>query len=239
MGACLGESLAKSSGACTCPASGVWGRVWLSVAATRHKRRGLNSLRAREGSRKWLVQHDPAPRPCRPRPLIHMASLTMPPLSTHSVSPTCPPLSPSLRPPTPPPLSTSSLTPSGPTPSTLADLFYSLAQHEDLANMHYADFTAFLRCARLLKDDILQPQPQSISHLDAPFLLPPSIATFLAQVSGLSPFAADNLWGIVGDLVWDGPSQEEDLRRDREFFKQYGHPLGISASFASHSRVIH
>jgi hypothetical protein len=63
----------------------------------------------------------------------------------------------------------------------ISSVFAAMQQHEQLVAMPFLDLMAFLRCASLLKDDILQPQPHTISVLIAPEILPPSINEFLAE----------------------------------------------------------
>ena len=85
-----------------------------------------------------------------------------------------------------------------PTPCpTIGDLLSALSKHAELANMSYLALDMFTCCANQLKNDILLPQPQSISHLEPPLVLPPSIAGFLANVSGILPALVDCLWVIV------------------------------------------
>ncbi|KAN0077976.1 hypothetical protein V8E55_010033 [Tylopilus felleus] len=85
-----------------------------------------------------------------------------------------------------------------PTPCpTIGDLLSALSKHAELANMSYSALDMFTCCANQLKNDILLPQPQSISHLEPPLVLPPSIAGFLANVSGILPALVDCLWVIV------------------------------------------
>ncbi|KAG1764681.1 hypothetical protein EV702DRAFT_105775 [Suillus placidus] len=78
--------------------------------------------------------------------------------------------------------------------------------HTELAAMPFLDFNLFLRCASQLKDDILQPQPDTISVVVAPEVLPPSINTFLTEKATLSEDAVDVLWGITKDLIWTLPT---------------------------------
>ncbi|KIK35919.1 hypothetical protein CY34DRAFT_95289 [Suillus luteus UH-Slu-Lm8-n1] len=96
--------------------------------------------------------------------------------------------------------------------------------------MPFLDLMAFLRCASLLKDDILQPQPHTISVLIAPEILPPSINEFLAERFVISEDAVDVLWDILKDLVWILPTAGEAADEEEETFKLYGHKRGISKS---------
>jgi hypothetical protein len=48
------------------------------------------------------------------------------------------------------------------------------------------DLTRFIRCARLLKDDICLPQPHTVPVNVASGLLPPEVITFLAQLFAIS-----------------------------------------------------
>lgn len=112
----------------------------------------------------------------------------------------------------------------------ISSVFAAMQQHEQLAAMPFLDLMAFLRCASLLKDDILQPQPHTISVLIAPEILPPSINEFLAERFVISEDAVDVLWDILKDLVWILPTAGEAADDDEETFKLYGHKRGISKS---------
>ncbi|KAG1880155.1 hypothetical protein F4604DRAFT_1922835 [Suillus subluteus] len=47
----------------------------------------------------------------------------------------------------------------------ITSLFAAMQQHHQLATMPFLDLTTFLRCTSLLKDDIIQPQPHTVSVL--------------------------------------------------------------------------
>ncbi|KAG2029612.1 hypothetical protein BDR03DRAFT_880340, partial [Suillus americanus] len=81
--------------------------------------------------------------------------------------------------------------------------------------------------ASLLKDDILQPQPQRISVSCAPDVLPDSVMKFLATSLDMSSDAVDNLWYIVKDVVWELPMSAETSTEDEVAFKLHGHELGL------------
>ncbi|KAG1890424.1 uncharacterized protein F5891DRAFT_1198229 [Suillus fuscotomentosus] len=75
----------------------------------------------------------------------------------------------------------------------ITSLFAAMQQHDQLATMSFLNLTTFLRCTSLLKDDILQPQPHTVSVLVAPNILPPSINKFLAERVNISEDAVDVL----------------------------------------------
>ncbi|KAG1769694.1 WD40-repeat-containing domain protein [Suillus placidus] len=50
------------------------------------------------------------------------------------------------------------------------------------------------------------PQPDTVSVVVAPEVLPPSINTFLTEKATLSEDAVDVLWGITKDLIWTLPT---------------------------------
>ncbi|KAG1760187.1 hypothetical protein EDD22DRAFT_902304 [Suillus occidentalis] len=85
----------------------------------------------------------------------------------------------------------------------VGSLFLAIRQHRELAAMSYINLGRFLRYASLLKDDIIQPQPHTISIMAAPDILPPSITSFLSVVA-ISPESVDALWDITKDLAWAG-----------------------------------
>jgi hypothetical protein len=112
----------------------------------------------------------------------------------------------------------------------IGSIFAAMQQHAKLAAMPFLDFNLFLRCASQLKDDILQPQPHTISVLVAPEVLPPSINTFLAAQATLLEEAVDILWGITKDLIWALPTLAQAVADEEEAFRHYGHGQGISTS---------
>ena len=81
---------------------------------------------------------------------------------------------------------------------------------------------------RILKDNIFQPQPQSISDANVPNVLPPSITEFFADILNISLHAVDNLWNIVCELVWSLPSLDEECTQDEALFCDYGDSKGLS-----------
>jgi hypothetical protein len=109
-------------------------------------------------------------------------------------------------------------------------IFAAMQQHAELAAMPFLDFNLSPHCASQLKDNILQPQPHTISILVAPEVLPPSINTFLAVLATLSEDAVDVLWGITKDLIWTLPTLAQAVADEEEAFRCYGHAQGISMS---------
>ncbi|KAG2117880.1 uncharacterized protein F5147DRAFT_566783 [Suillus discolor] len=98
-----------------------------------------------------------------------------------------------------------------------------MQQHSELITMSYIDLGQFLRCASLLKDDIIQPQPYTVSITAAPDILPPSITNFLSDVVAISPKAVDALWDIMKDLAWVLPTADEARADEENMFRLYGH----------------
>ncbi|KAG1741031.1 hypothetical protein EDD22DRAFT_959108 [Suillus occidentalis] len=91
----------------------------------------------------------------------------------------------------------------------ISSVFAAMQQHEQLVTMPFLDVMAFLRCASLLKDDILQPQPHTVSD------------------------TVDVLWDILKDFVWMIPTageaaEEEEEEEEEETFRLYGHKRGIT-----------
>ncbi|KIK91955.1 hypothetical protein PAXRUDRAFT_148350 [Paxillus rubicundulus Ve08.2h10] len=66
--------------------------------------------------------------------------------------------------------------------------------HPKLTTMTYLNLHTFICCASHLKDDILQPQPHTVSVVIASAVLPPSITGFLAIIAGIS---VNPLWDIM------------------------------------------
>ncbi|KAG1812457.1 uncharacterized protein BJ212DRAFT_1483097 [Suillus subaureus] len=76
----------------------------------------------------------------------------------------------------------------------IGSVFAAMQQHEQLAAMPFLDLMAFLRCASLLKNNILQPQPHTVSD------------------------DVDVLWNILKDLVWMLPTAGEAADEEEETF---------------------
>ncbi|KAG1823236.1 hypothetical protein EV424DRAFT_1538567 [Suillus variegatus] len=106
-------------------------------------------------------------------------------------------------------------------------LFNAIKKQPSLACITYVDLASFIRHASLLKNDILQPQPQHISVSHAPDVLPDSVTMFLATSLDMSSDTVDNLWYIVKDLVWELPMSAETSAEDEVAFKIHGHKLGL------------
>ena len=117
---------------------------------------------------------------------------------------------------------------SSPAAHTTHNLFNTLAHYDILANLPFSRLTTFIQCACILKDDIFQPQPQSISDADVPNVLPPSITEFFADILNISSHAVDDLWDIICELVWSLPSLDEERAQDEALFRDYGGSKGLS-----------
>ncbi|KAG6375794.1 hypothetical protein JVT61DRAFT_2647 [Boletus reticuloceps] len=112
---------------------------------------------------------------------------------------------------------------------TIHSLLTAIEHHPVVASLPFSTLLTFLRCAHRLKDDILQPQPHSISVLCAPEVLPPSITCFLAAFLDISIDDIAILWSVVSDIVWSLPTPEEADALEEDAFRRYGHPHGISS----------
>ncbi|KAG2361479.1 hypothetical protein BDR07DRAFT_1409337 [Suillus spraguei] len=106
-------------------------------------------------------------------------------------------------------------------------LFTAIKKHPILTHIAYVDFASFIQCASLLKDDILQPQPQRVPVSHAPDVLPDSVTKFLAASLNMTSNAVDNLWYIVKDLVWELPMSAEASAEDEVAFRLHGHKIGL------------
>lgn len=121
--------------------------------------------------------------------------------------------------------------PTGASPPNIGSLFDSVHCHPLLADLPFNSFTSFLRRAKILKEDILQPQPHHVSIFRAPPFLPASVTSFLAASLEMPPEAVGVLWSLVKDIVWELPSSAEASADDETAFRIYGHELGLSTYF--------
>ena len=98
----------------------------------------------------------------------------------------------------------------------------ALGQHPELKALSYIEFARFLHCTSALKDDILQPQPHTISILTAPDVLPPIITEFLSDSFHVTHDAVDTLWDLVKDVVWELPTAAEEREAVEMMFRVNG-----------------
>ncbi|KAG1786126.1 uncharacterized protein HD556DRAFT_1449981 [Suillus plorans] len=101
--------------------------------------------------------------------------------------------------------------------------------HPELQDLSYIAITRFLRCASMLKDDILLPQPHSIPVTTAPDVLPPGITDFFSRSFNISCDAVDVLWGAVKHIAWTLPADGEEHEVIETMFQHHGQDQGISA----------
>jgi hypothetical protein len=88
----------------------------------------------------------------------------------------------------------------------------------------------FTRLLSVLKADITLCQPVNVSTTEAPAFLPPTIATFVSNATGIEHDAILKCWVLLNDDVWALPRPE--LSADEEdLFRMHGWALGISKSF--------
>ena len=113
---------------------------------------------------------------------------------------------------------------------TILSFLAALEGHPTIAALPFSTLLTFLRCAHRLKDDILQPQPHSISIDAAPEVLPPAITHFFASFLGIPIDTVAVLWSAVGNVVWSLPLPEEADALEEDAFRRYGHSHGISKS---------
>jgi hypothetical protein len=116
-------------------------------------------------------------------------------------------------------------------PPDISKLFASVQSHMLLAHLSFNNFVTFLCHAKILKEDILQPQPYNFSIFCAPDFLPQSIAAFLAASLDMLLDIVDVLWSFTKDIVWELPSSTEASADDEDAFRTYGHELGLSKLF--------
>ncbi|KIK44277.1 hypothetical protein CY34DRAFT_80297 [Suillus luteus UH-Slu-Lm8-n1] len=108
-------------------------------------------------------------------------------------------------------------------------LLSGLCDDPELAGLPYLSLMRFIYTASLIKDDILLPQPHTVSTSLAPHCLPPSITEFLGESFGLSQRAVCVLWHTVKDVVWTIPSKGEEQEIMETIFRHHGQPHGIAA----------
>ena len=113
---------------------------------------------------------------------------------------------------------------------TILSFLAAIEHHPIIASLPFSTLLTFFRCAQRLKDDIVQPQPHSISVDTAPDVLPPSITHFFASFLGVPTEAVALLWPVVGNIVWSLPLPEEADALEEDAFRRFGHPQGISKS---------
>ncbi|KAG1875510.1 hypothetical protein DFJ58DRAFT_756725 [Suillus subalutaceus] len=92
----------------------------------------------------------------------------------------------------------------------IASVFSALRHTPELMELSYITFQRFLRCSSALKDDILQPQPHTVSVTAAPDVLPPIIMEFLSKSFDIMLEAVDMLWDVVKDIVWVLPTEADE-----------------------------
>lgn len=102
-----------------------------------------------------------------------------------------------------------------------------LSQHPELKEMSYIVLTRFLRCASMLKDDILLPQPHTISTISPPNVLPPGITEFLSRSFEISHDSVNLLWDAVKHIAWTLPSDDEERKVIEAIFQHHGQDQGI------------
>lgn len=108
-------------------------------------------------------------------------------------------------------------------------LALDLSHHPELQDLSYITITRFLRCATMLKDDILLPQPHSSPVTTVPDVLPPGITTFFSRSFDISCDAVDALWDAVKHIAWTLPADSEEREIIEMMFQHHGQDLGISA----------
>ncbi|KAG1904180.1 uncharacterized protein F5891DRAFT_1184364 [Suillus fuscotomentosus] len=118
--------------------------------------------------------------------------------------------------------------PTGASPPNIGSLFDSVLHHPLLADLPFNSFTSFLCRTKILKEDILQPQPHHVSIFCAPPFLPASVTGFLAASLDMPPETVKVLWSLVKDIMWELPSSAEASADDETAFRIYGHELGLT-----------
>lgn len=101
------------------------------------------------------------------------------------------------------------------------------AHPNDLHGLTLPSLLSFLTCASRLKDDIILAQSSAVSSIIAPKSLPPTITSFLSDISVIPEAYVDDLWDVFKNSIWEGnvgPSQSDI----DALFRTYGHHQGFS-----------
>lgn len=99
-------------------------------------------------------------------------------------------------------------------------------EHQDLKDVSLTQIMTFTRLLSVLKNDISLLQPINISPDDAPDFLPPTIAAFASEATGVKLESIPNCWDMLKDDVWSLPRPE--LSADEEdLFRKHGWKVGI------------
>ncbi|KAG1759443.1 hypothetical protein EDD22DRAFT_782544 [Suillus occidentalis] len=106
-------------------------------------------------------------------------------------------------------------------------LALDLSHHPELRALSYIAVARFLRCASMLKDNILLPQPHSSPVTTIPDVLPPGITTFFSRSFDISCDAVDVLWDAVKHIAWTLPADGEEREMIETMFQHHGQDLGI------------
>ncbi|KIK31947.1 hypothetical protein CY34DRAFT_102479 [Suillus luteus UH-Slu-Lm8-n1] len=95
--------------------------------------------------------------------------------------------------------------------------------------LSYITFQRFLHCLSALKDDILQPQPHTVSVTAAPEVLPPVITEFLSESFHITLEAVDMLWDVVKEIVWVLLTKADERETVETMFRLHGRERGLTA----------
>ncbi|KAJ6462258.1 hypothetical protein C8R47DRAFT_1327226 [Mycena vitilis] len=109
-------------------------------------------------------------------------------------------------------------------------VFAALQAHPILQQLQLPQLLQFLRLAACLKNDILLCQPSYVSTECAPDVLPPSIAAFLSEATGIPLEHMDACWDVLKDDAWQFPSAEQVTAEDEDAFINYGWARGLCSS---------
>ncbi|KAF8911997.1 hypothetical protein CPB84DRAFT_1841711 [Gymnopilus junonius] len=88
----------------------------------------------------------------------------------------------------------------------------------------------FVTYAARLKDDILLPQPATLSHSIAPELLPRTVIHFLSTACDISVQTTERCWSILKDLIWssnDFAPEGSNFEACERVFLAHGHTFGL------------
>jgi len=115
----------------------------------------------------------------------------------------------------------------------LNTLLLLLRDRDNLRQLPLDKVLSFITRASVLKRDIMQPQPSSVSIDMAPIYLPPSVSQFLGDSLDMPPDCVHDCWAVFKDVIWDHPASNEAKRVETDAFRVHGKKCGLSESLIS------
>ncbi|KAJ6629366.1 hypothetical protein B0H10DRAFT_2388478 [Mycena sp. CBHHK59/15] len=107
-------------------------------------------------------------------------------------------------------------------------LFAALRRDPDLQGIYFLQLMTFTRLLSPLKNDITLCQPITVSTMDPPAFLAPSIISFVSEATGVPSSAIPKCWGLLKEEVWALPKPELS-NNEEELFRTYGWKVSITS----------